>query len=447
MKPPVRPKPTTDLLQGLEPDRVRKILETVPLVNNERYYHWDKLRHLTPPNNLTHEEWWLGLKIARTPAFRTLPLQDVAGKPFVFSMPDPVVEMLHRIDQNASGQIAISEEVTNPATRNRYIVSSLIEEAITSSQLEGAATTQRVAKDMLRTGRPPRSRDEQMILNNYQAMQLIGDLRHQKLTPRVVLHLHRVVTEDTLDSLDAAGRLQRADEQRVQVWQQDSSMGDEWIAHRPPPASELPRRLKAMCDFANGTQALGFIHPVVRAIVLHFWLAYDHPFEDGNGRTARALFYWSMLSQGYWLAEFVTISSILRKAPAKYSRAFLYTETDENDLTYFLIYQLEVLTRAIKELHAYLERKMAEVRNAEELLRQSPDLNYRELALLGHAMRNADARYTIKSHRTSHNVSYETARSDLLDLESRGFLRKQKRGRAFAFTPVPELVEKLSIVP
>src|SRR6266540_1523759 len=136
-----------------------------------------------------------------------------------------------------------------------------------------------------------------------------------------------------------------------------------------------------------------------------------------------------------------TSKNILNNA---HSRAFLYTETDQNDLTYFLIYQLEVLGRAIKELHAYLARKMAEVRNAEALLRQSPDLNYRQLALLGHAMRNSDARYTITSHRTSHNIAYETARSDLLSLEKRGFLNKQKRGRAFYFTPAPELIDKLS---
>ncbi len=188
MKPPVRPKPATELLKGFDADRLQKILETVPFAQNGRYYHWDKLRRLKPPNDLTHEEWWVGLKIARTPTLKTLPLEDVAGRPFVFSMADPVVEMLHRIDQNASGQIAISEEVTNPATRNRYIVSSLIEEAIKSSQLEGASTTQRVAKEMLRTGRAPRSRDEQMILNNYRAMQLIGEVRNRKLT-RSLIHL------------------------------------------------------------------------------------------------------------------------------------------------------------------------------------------------------------------------------------------------------------------
>jgi Fic family protein len=444
LKPPRSPKPVAELLKELKPDRLQKILDTVPFTQNGRYYHWDKLRYLKPPDDLTHEEWWVGLKIARNSSLRTLPLKDVAGQPFAFSMPDPVVEMLHRIDQNASGQIAISEEVTNPATRNRYIVNSLIEEAITSSQLEGASTTQRVAKEMLRTGRAPRTRDEQMILNNFRAMQRISEIRHRKLTPELVLHLHRVLTEETLDNPDAAGRLQGPDDQRVKIWQHDA--GDYWIAHTPPPAAELPVRLKSMCDFANGIHMHGFIHPVVRAIVLHFWLAYDHPFEDGNGRTARALFYWSMLSQGYWLAEFITISSILRKAPSKYSRAFLYTESDQNDLTYFLIYQLEVLARAIKELHAYLGRKMVEIRNAEALLKQSPDLNHRQLALLGHAMRNSDARYTIASHRTSHNIAYETARSDLLGLNKKGFLNKQKRGRAFYFTPAPELIDKLSMV-
>lgn len=96
------------------------------------------------------------------------------------------------------------------------------------------------------------------------------------------------------------------------------------------------------------------MHPVIIAIVLHSWLAYDHPFVDGNGRTARAPFYWSMLSQGFWLVEFLSISSILRKAPATSSRSFLHAETDENDLTYFILYHLKVIRRAIDELRAYM---------------------------------------------------------------------------------------------
>ena len=92
------------------------------------------------------------------------------------------------------------------------------------------------------------------------------------------------------------------------------------------------------------------MHPAIRAIILHFWLAYDHPFIDGNGRTARALFYWLMLRHGYWLFEFISISEIILKAPVQYGEAFLYTETDQNDLTYFIIHQTEVIRKSMQSL-------------------------------------------------------------------------------------------------
>jgi Fic family protein len=93
------------------------------------------------------------------------------------------------------------------------------------------------------------------------------------------------------------------------------------------------------------------VHPVVRAILIHFMLGYDHPFYDGNGRTARALFYWSLARSGYWLMEYVSISRLLRQAPAQYARAYRHTETDDNDTTYFIVHQLEVIQQAIAALH------------------------------------------------------------------------------------------------
>jgi Fic family protein len=196
-------------------------------------------------------------------------------------------------------------------------------------------------------------------------------------------------------------------------------------------------------DFANGENASGFVHPVVRAIILHFWLAYDHPFLDGNGRTARGLFYWSMLSQRYWLFDFVSISHILRKAPSKYAQSFLCTETDDNDLTYFVLYQLKVIRRAISELHKYLTRKIQEVKHTEKLIRESGRFNHRQLALLGHALRHPDATYSIQSHKNSHSVSYQTARTDLLNLGARGYLTQTQIGNAYYFTPGPKLTSKM----
>ena len=132
------------------------------------------------------------------------------------------------------------------------------------------------------------------------------------------------------------------------------------IYHVPPPVEQLEERLEMMCAFANADMP-GFIHPAVRSIILHFWLAYDHPFVDGNGRTARALFYWSMLRHGYWLFEFISISSVINKARGRYASSFLLSESDDNDLTYFLLAQVTVIQQAITNLHAYLERKAGEV--------------------------------------------------------------------------------------
>ena len=198
-----------------------------------------------------------------------------------------------------------------------------------------------------------------------------------------------------------------------------------------------------MCVFANEASSERFIHPVIRSIILHFWLAYDHPFVDGNGRTARALFYWSMLRHGYWLFEFVSISQTILKAPARYGRAFLLTETDGNDLTYFIIYHLEVIENAVSQLHEYIQRKTDELKKVEMELKGITILNHRQRALMGHAVRHPSFLYTIESHRLSHNVVYQTARTDLLDLAERNLLAARKRANTWTFSAPPDLEQRL----
>jgi len=406
-----------------------------PLVDGN-YLHWDSVRHRTPPAGLTSDEWWLGLALARQPMLRPIPLLSADGRPFRYALPDPVLELLHWIDQHASGEVMVSETIRDRGDQRRYLVNSLIEEAVTSAQLEGANATRKVAKEMIRSGRPPRDRAERMILNNYLAMTELRDLARAPLDPGVVFSLHRTLTEGTLDDPTAAGRVQAPGEDRVHVEWSDGT-----VTHVPPPAGQLAARLEAMCGYANGG-GTGFTHPVVRAVLLHLWLAYDHPFEDGNGRTARALFYREMLANGYWLFEYVSISRLLLKAPTQYGMSFLHTETDGFDATYFLLYQLEILRRAVEDLLAYLVRKMAEVRETEAILRRT-DLNHRQVALLTHAVRHRDAVYTVHSHGESHRVTRQSARQDLLDLERRGLLDRRVVGRRFEFLPAPDLRERL----
>jgi Fic family protein len=281
-----------------------------------------------------------------------------------------------------------------------------------------------------------------MIANNYEALRFIREILDEPLTPDAILTLHSIVVQDIEE--DGNGNGLRKSDDTIRVLDGTHTR----ILHTPPLAAEIPERLQRLCRFANQTaHDEPFLHPVLRAILLHFQLAYDHPFTDGNGRTARALFYWSLIRQGCWLAEYFSISSVLKKAPAQYGRASLYTETDDNDTMYFIIHQLDVIERAIQALHEYLARKTQEVRKMQRLLRTSPALqgalNYRQMALLIHALKHPGKLYRIQAHRVSHNVTYETARMDLLRLVEMGLLEKLQAKRAFVFAAPEDLEARL----
>jgi Fic family protein len=430
-----------ELLARIAGERLVELLQSGVSEDRREYVHWDKLRQLQPPATLSHEEWWFLIKSSRMRVEREIPLTDPDGERFTYSTPDLVARRLHYVDQRCAGEVAMPEVVTaDGQARQHYLVNSLMEEAIRSSQLEGATTTRKVAKELLRTGRAPKDRSERMIANNYRALQFMRDGMPDQLAPASVLELQRILTDGTLENPAAAGRLQSPEEERIAVV--DSTDGS--VIHRPPPADQLPARLQALCDFANeGERPDQFIHPVVRAILLHFWLAYDHPFEDGNGRTARALFYWYMKTRGYWLVEYLSISRILRHAPGKYSRSFLLTETDGGDTTYFIVYQLEVIQQAVEQFHVYLRQKIDDVRDVESLLKKTSNFNRRQLALLGNAIRTPEAVYTFQTHASSHGVTHETARNDLLPLVETGLLQQRRQGRQYLFTPPNDLPGRL----
>ena len=440
LKMPQKPPSVQSLLAKLDRDRALELLVSASEPEDARYLprymHWDDLRHRTPPAELSPEEWWLTVKARRDRDRRVTPLTDRHGKRFSFTLPDRVLEQLHAIDSEARGQLRSEWDRLHGDHSDRYVIRSLMEEAITSSQLEGAATTHQVALEMLRTGRRPETHDERMIGNNYQAMKHIQTLQAEALSPDHVLELHRILCEGTLDDPDAAGRLQTEQDDRVYVADNVRQV----VLHQPPPAEELPRRLERLCAFANAVPSEPrFLHPVLRAIIVHFGLAYDHPFADGNGRTARALFYWAMLHHGYWLMEYVSISRLLRQAPAQYGRSFLLTETDDNDLTYFIIHQLEVISRAIEDLHRWLARKAEESAKFQSAIAAARGLNHRQRALLIHAAKHPQQVYTIASHRQSHGVAYATARADLLHLAEQNWLVQHTRGRRMEFVPGPKL--------
>lgn len=442
MKLPLPPPPWPELIRRHGPQIGQILAHRLGAEQKGVYEHWDHLRYLTPPPGLDTEQWWLGIKLARQALKKELPLRDKTGAPFSVASSDSIQRRLFLVARDAAGALQGTDAIPSADMQERYLVRSLMEEAMTSSQLEGAATTTEVAKELLRSGRPPRDYGERMIANNFRAMRELKRWLGQPLTPDTVFEIHRMLTDGTLKDPGSAGRFRTVDEDVVV---QDETGN---VLHVPPRATELPQRLLALCDFANqDDDGEYFIHPVIRAIVIHFMIGYDHPFVDGNGRTARALFYWSMLRSGFWMTEYFSISSILKQAPSQYTRSYLYTECDDGDTSYFVSHQLDVLLKAIEGVHAYIARKQRARHDAEILLkpgsRLARVLNHRQRALLLNALKHPGKAFTIAVHRRAHDVAYDTARSDLLGLVEAKLMRQHRQGKAYVFVARPDLSAKL----
>jgi Fic family protein len=406
---------------------------------NYEYWPWEDFKYKAKHPQFSPEQLWVSLKLLRSISMAKLPISDTQGLPFGFWLPDGVLEDLHSIDQSVGGGFLLEGTDLLPDAKERHIVSSLMEEAIASSQIEGAATTRRVAKEILRKNFKPQDRSQQMIVNNYKMIMAIKETLDEPMSVQLLNRFYKMITENTLEDPATSGRFRKEDEP-IQVIDQDGQ-----VLHTPPSADRLPELVQGLCDFANAQHDAVFIHPVVRAIILHFWLAYLHPYVDGNGRTARTLFYWYMLKRKYWLFEYLSISRIFLKSRGQYLRSFLHSERDDGDLTYFIVYHLRAIRLAIRELQDYLKRKQKEYREALTLLKKASWMNYRQQALIQHALKHPDFIYTIESHKNSHNVTYQTARTDLLTLAKKGYLEKSKAGRAFHFIVPAGLPKKVGL--
>lgn len=406
---------------------------------NKEYHYWDKVKYYDLPDGITQEIAWFAVKLSRSLS-RTIPLKDKNGNQFRFWFPDVVLKELSFIDKH-NGDKMFSDKIDLPGKqKEKYLINSLMEEAIASSQLEGAATTREKAKEMLRRGEEPKNIDEKMILNNYKTIMSLKTSAKGPLTAEIIKQIQSMLTEDTLRNKDDVGRF-RSPGDDIQVL--DRLDGE--LLFVPPKAEEVESRIKELCDYVNSAQEDEFTHPVIKAILIHFWLAYIHPFCDGNGRTARALFYWFLLKSGYWKFEFISISRTIKESPGQYSKAYLYTEMDDCDLTYFLVFNLNRIHRAIDEFEDYVENKQKELTRTVGSLKNFTDLNHRQYDLLRHAVLHPEAMYTVRAHQKIHNIVYQTARTDLLYLVKKGFIVKRRIGKEFNFFPSDDIASKVKL--
>ena len=392
--------------------------ETGKLVSeiNDEYYYWDKVKYKVPndlKNVLRPQDLWTLVKFNREQTQKKLVFEK---KEFTYTPTDSLYSQLHYFDLNLGGSLGGQSELSE-SDKHQYLIGSIMEESIASSQIEGAVTSRIVAKDMLRKNRPPRNKSEQMILNNYLTIQHILQIKSQPLTSETLLEIHRLITTDTMEKQEEAGQFRQHDDIHVV----DAIDGE--VIHIPPSHTALSTFINDLCHFFNDDTPQFFIHPIVKASIIHFLIGYFHPFTDGNGRTARALFYWYLLKKGYWLTEYLSISRVILQSRMQYYRAFQYTEADENDMTYFVIYQVKTLRKAYEELKKYIDRKTAEKKQLVSF-QWIEGISLRQAQIIKLIQEDADRVLNVKEIENRFGVSNQTARNDLQQLVDMAFLEK-----------------------
>lgn len=393
------------LLKGIAPN----IMPVVDKVNAD-YEYWDKAKYKKLPEGFTPQMLWTYVKASRLRS--TIPVWNKYG--INLCVTSQMQRLCHEFDMKF-GSFWEVEGDSQSAEKKYYLSSSLMEEAIYSSKMEGASTTRIVAKDMLRKKKSPQNKSQQMIVNNYNTIQYIVEHKEQPLTEELLLMIHRLMTEKTLDNPEDAGRFRTNDKVVVA----DMVEGD--IIYTPPSFQEIPEFVESLCNFFNNDNPRIFIHPIIRGIIVHFMLAFMHPFVDGNGRTARALFYWYMLKEGYKLTEYMSISRVIAKSKANYEKAFRYVENDGNDMGYFVAYNLRALEISFQQLRDYIQRKQREKRAASSFM-MAGNINQRQALILQRLKEEPDSIFTVKDAQDQFSVSSMTARKDLSDLVQQGYL-------------------------
>ncbi len=390
---------------------------------NDKYLYWDEIKYQNIPKRIDLEIAWLAIRFIRNFELKNIKISKTKNFTFKYTVLDKIQKKLHEFDLNLAGPLE-DKSILPKEERAKSLISSTMEEAIASSILEGALTTRKDAKEMLRKGKTPKTIHEKMVLNNYETMKYVLNLRNTELSPDIISTIHKKMTHGTLEDQKYEGKFRDSNEFKLM----DGLTGE--IGYTPPDFKLLPELINDYCKFANNDSNGNFIHPIIKACILHFLMGYIHPFADGNGRTARSIFYWYVLSKGYWLFEYLSISRKIKDSPAQYARAYLHTEKDHNDLTYFINYHIKIIDEALDDLKSYMKKQISEKERITKIIQlKGYELNTRQMEVIKRINKHPNESITINEIMRMFDVVYETARSDLLDLAKKGFLEKAVIGK------------------
>lgn len=393
-----------------------------------RYLHWDDLLKKTNQQQKAKAHWSL-IKLARNAVLKTVPaLGKALGPETLFTLLPAMQKTSSLIDRTCT-EAGLSDLINRISIPDYYLHDLINEESIASSQLEGASTTRAAAKKMLAENRTPRTESEKMILGNRRLMTLAWASRSEAMSMSLLLEFHREATLGIDNARYRPGQIRTTDD----VWVAGRD-GD--VVYTPPAATELAGMLALLIDWINyghesGEAPQHYLHPVIKACMIHFGLGYLHPFHDGNGRVARALCYWYLFKHGYDAFLYISLSQLLKEAPIQYGEAYLKTETDNQDVTYFVEYQCRVLERAVNGLIEHARTVATKLREfdawifASGIRKKMPGI---QQIIINMVVMAPGESFTVKGFAERAGISDSASRLHLEKLADAGVLMKQGGG-------------------
>ena len=387
--------------------------------NSPNYMNKTDLLYRLKPGEELEVKWNELLEYRKQEAVE-LPLIDQKGKNIFVVLSKELKERIALIDDLAKKNIF--EELDEEVKRN-VVIDAQTDEAFYSSVIEGAHTTKKRTKQMIENEVKPKNKDEKMVFNNYQALFYILGNIGEAISEEVLLRIYNIVTNETLDKDEIVNKY-RLDQNEVRNL--------EAVIYVPPEAEKVQEMMDSLFEFMSKDDDER-IHPILKAVIFHYYFVYVHPFYDGNGRTARALTYMYLLQNGYDFFKYFSISNIISEARGSYYKAIKNSEDYESDVTYFALFYTKMILDSIKKVTGDFKKQYLKKVIYSEIEHRGLSINDRQEKLIDKVIKFdksfIDAAFYIKLNK----VSQETARKDLSDLVEMEIFSKKKVGRKFHY--------------
>lgn len=392
------------------------------------YISPEKLKHLITNYGFKKTDWnnSLEAKIVALRKVNSFPLfLNSIDKNFWFFPTDEIMESINKIEKQ--GERLFSLVKKNVSFTKAFSRDAQYEEAIMSAIFEGANTTRSEAKKFIANRMTPVNKAQWMILNNFKANEWIQENRNLPLTKEIVLRVHEIVTRNTLEKSDAP---------YCGVFRDDDVVVGNALIHKGVDIGIIEPAIDEVIELVTNNKR--YIHPLLKGILLHYFIAYIHPFFDGNGRTARTLFYLKCLKHNLDWVNFLSISAALKEPGKGYENSFKLVKENDWDLTYFIIYSLRSLDRALEIVEKKID-KLCKI----PMLKDAIKLNDDQIALLQrlylHPLRVID----VKEHAENIRKSDESARLELKELVVNDLMFENKHKKRSLFVINKEKVDEL----